>query len=70
MPMIDSDTFKLELDEFARARKALVEHNAMHTPANTSEELQFKTKKLLEEYHLALEMLAHRVKKQVEQAEG
>ncbi len=70
MPMIDSDTFKPELDEVSRARKALVEHNASHTPSNTTEELQFKTKQLLEQYHHATEMLAYRVIKVVAQAQG
>lgn len=70
MPMIDSDMFKAELDEVDRARKAYSDINARHTPENTTEELQFQTKLLLADYHKANEMLAYKVRKQVELAGG
>lgn len=69
MPMIDSDTFKSELDAVDRTRKALADIYAMSTPSNT-ESLKFEATRLLEEYHEANQQLAYQVKKQVELAGG
>ena len=69
MPMIDSDTFKTELDAVERARKALSDIYAKQTQSN-HDSLKFETTRLLEEYHEANQQLAYQVKKQVERAGG
>lgn len=70
MPMIDSDTFKAELDEVDRARRAWRDINARHTPANTTEALKFEATQRLVEYNEATDRLAYKVRKQVELAGG
>lgn len=67
MPMIDSDTFKPQLDAANRAREALVDHQILPKPYDRDWH-QAEATRLLEEYQGATNTLAHQVKRQVEQA--
>lgn len=69
MPMIDSDSFKPQLDAANRARNALVDHQIMPKPADLDWH-RAETARLLEEYQDATNALAHQMKSLVEQAGG
>ncbi|MBB6155171.1 hypothetical protein HDC30_002394 [Pseudomonas sp. JAI115] len=69
MPMIDSNTFKLQLDVANRTRDAMVDHQLLPQPYDPSCH-QIKATELLEEYQWAANSLAHQIKRVVERAGG
>lgn len=68
MPMIDSDTFKAELEAANAAREALVDHQILPKPYDR-EWHQAESVRLLEAYQGATNTLAHQMKRVVELAE-
>ncbi|MEB0222092.1 hypothetical protein [Pseudomonas sp. AB12(2023)] len=68
MPMIDSDTFKAELDAANLAREALIDHQILPKPYDRDWH-QAESARLLEAYQAATNSLAHQMKKVVELAE-
>lgn len=68
MPMIDSDTFKAELDAANAAREALVDHQILPKPYD-SEWHRGESVRLLEAYQAATNTLAHQMKRVVELTE-
>lgn len=68
MPMIDSDTFKPQLDAANRAREALVDHQILPKPYDRDWH-QAESARLLEAYQAATNSLAHELKRVVELAE-
>jgi hypothetical protein len=68
MPMIDSDTFKAELDAANAAREALVDHQILPKPYDRDWH-QAEATRLLEAYQAATNTLAHQMKRVVELAE-
>lgn len=68
MPMIDSDTFKAELDAANLAREALIDHQILPKPYDRDWH-QAESARLLEAYQAATNSLAHQMKKVVELSE-